>query len=724
MVIKFLSIVFQLSTNSLPDIKELKESKLSIASNSNAGTVNNFNGRATTERIRSRSIQHNPITISGPTSIAVRPKNLFKSSTQDDLMASLEFMNSLAADLPSGNNSHHHHHHNHNSNNSSGPLWLTAASPLKRSHTVQARRVVKIGNGNVSVVKPPNQFLPQQTFSVNEVMRKPPLPKLSLASPVSTTTSFAMSIPVQQQPQQPQQPQPQKQQHYPSHYVVLPPNAGGVTYYRNNNFNNSNLTPTVKAILSPSVCEQVYWPHQQQQLQQQQQGQQQKQPTQQQQQHFTQYHQASSPRPSRPTELFVRDIPYAESRTNTRPEPEPPVPPRSSSEGPSCSDTPPPLPVRKFRRVYTSNDVIEKDGKDELYSKPEKPKPSSTTQTSPRLYRTALSVDSGVMMGSPSPPTDSGIGVSPPTQVRQHVQQQQQQKQQHLHQPLKTRVSVRHSKEDEDDEELVRIAVEDAAVRRQRAPSSDDTASLCSSALSVESDTSGSRYDNVLRARIPSMSVEVTQPPVTPAKTSTLVAAAAEIAAATYLTAAAPVTSTGLPILQSRDEDGDDEDTDSNSNSDSDNLDLDSYSDDCDSDHEDDEKEEEELVSKEKPDKFHHPGLRLPLHRNSGPYENFKPDPKIEEAVTSPFSVECSSSSSFSSNSSSPKIIGKKTSRILKRSEDMKPADRPDLPPRENGSNHPIFNARRVHSSDVGVHPAPNDSSMRHFLAAGQTSNV
>ena len=283
---------------------------------------------------------------------------------------------------------------------------------------------------------------------------------------------------------------------------------------------------------------------------------------------------------------------------------------------------------------------------------------------------------------------------------------------------------MRHSKEDEDDEELVRIAVEDAAVRRQRAPSSDDTASLCSSALSVESDTSGSRYDNVLRARIPSMSVEVTQPPVTPAKTSTLVAAAAEIAAATYLTAAAPVTSTGLPILQSRDEDGDDEDTDSNSNSDSDNLDLDSYSDDCDSDHEDDEKEEEELVSKEKPDKFHHPGLRLPLHRNSGPYENFKPDPKIEEAVTSPFSVECSSSSSFSSNSSSPKIIGKKTSRILKRSEDMKPSDRPDLPPRENGSNHPIFNARRVHSSDVGVHPAPNDSSMRHFLAAGQTSNV
>ena len=329
-----------------------------------------MNGRATTERIRSRSIQHNPISIisGAASSIAVRRKNLFKSSTQDDLMASLEFMNSLAADLPSG-------HNNNNKGSNSGPLWLTATSPLKRSHTVQARRIVKIGSGNVSVVKPPNQFLPQQqqqnSFSANEVMRKPPLPKLSLASPASTSTSFAMSVPVQQQQQQQQQ-----QQHFPSHFVVLPPNASGGTYYRNNNsFINSNLTPTVKAILSPSVCEQVYWPQQQQQIQQQQQQmnpqpQHVHQETHQQPHHYNQYHHVSSPRPSRPTELFVRDIPYSEPRQNHRVtnEPEPPVPPRSSSEGPSCSDTPPPLPVRKFRRVYTTNDVIQRQ--EELYARP------------------------------------------------------------------------------------------------------------------------------------------------------------------------------------------------------------------------------------------------------------------------------------------------------------------------------------------------------------------
>jgi len=87
-------------------------------------------------------------------------------------------MNSLAADLPSnGNNNNNNNNVNNNKSNNNGPLWLTATSPLKRSHTVQARRVVKIGNGTVTVLKPQiqqqqqqQQFLQQQQQQ-NEVMR-------------------------------------------------------------------------------------------------------------------------------------------------------------------------------------------------------------------------------------------------------------------------------------------------------------------------------------------------------------------------------------------------------------------------------------------------------------------------------------------------------------------------------------------------------------------------
>ena len=508
-------------------------------------------GRATTDRIRSRSIQHSPIVITGP-SVAVRPKNLFKSSTQDDLMASLEFMNSLAADLPSNghgniNNSNIVNVNNNNkSNNSSGPLWLTATSPLKRSHTVQARRVVKIGNGNVTVVKPQlhlqQQFLQQQhqqQQQQSEVMRKPPLPKLSLASPTSTQQSFAMSIPVQQQQQQ--------QQYQPSHYSGLPHITSGGSFYRSNgNFVHTGLTPIVKAILSPSVCEQPHWPQQQQQQQHQiYQSQLQQQP-QESYNYGNPYQQASSPRLSRPTELFVRDIPLIEPRVAHRAPDEPPIPQRASSEGPACSDTPPPLPARKFRRLYTSGDVVQKDQR-EFLTRNETSKPSSTTQTSPRLYRTALSIDSGVMMGSPSPPTDSGIGVSPPTQVRQ-IQQQ------------KTRISLKANNEDSSVEittTLVLPKVEEQ--RRQRnVVSSDDSASICSSALSVESDTSGSRYDNVATQKLtPASSDDKTS------KTTSLVKAAADIAETRFLTS-------GHVVPQSRGEDGDDENDDDTDDEDGD----------------------------------------------------------------------------------------------------------------------------------------------------------
>ena len=713
----------------MPDIKELKETKLSVATASNASAQ--IFGRATTERIRSRSIQHSPIVISGPTSVSVRPKHLFKSSTQDDLMASLEFMNSLAADLPSNGNNHNVNNNNvnvinNNKGSNSGPLWLTATSPLKRSHTVQARRVVKIGNGTVTVVKPQlqpqqqqqfmqqqqqqhqHQQLPPQQQQQNEVMRKPPLPKLSLASPTSTqpSQSFSMLIPVHQQQQQP---------YPPSHY------SGPVGFYRNNgSFVHSGLTPTVKAILSPSVCEQPVWPHQHAQLYHQPQPQQQ-----QENYHYgNQYLQASSPRLSRPTELFVREIPLNDP--GHRSSDEPPVQQRASSEGPqsSSSDVPPPLPARKFRRALTSGDVMQQqqpDAKDDKSTKP-----SSTTQTSPRLFRTALSIDSGVLMGSPSPPTDSGIGVSPPTQVRQTQQQK-----------TKITLKARNKDDSEADVEITTFVPKETMTtsthrQRQRVVSSDDSASICSSALSVESDTSGSRYDNVTSQKIPSASSNEKT-----STTTSLVKAAADIAESRFLT-------TGGNPTHTRDDDGDDEnDTDEEDNDDdydSDNIDIDSTSE---SDSEPDDKIDE---PKDKPDKnqFRKPIIRLPVHRNSGPYENFKPDANSGECCDEPtsphYSSEGCSSSSFSSNTSSPKMIDKKSTRSLKRAPIAKDPlqQRPDLPPRENGGT---FQARRQQlqqhlqrhgrSSSEGLTSvvsvggnAHTDTSLRHFLAAGQTSNV
>ena len=313
-----------------------------------------------------------------------------------------------------------------------------------------------------------------------------------------------------------------------------------------------------------------------------------------------------------------------------------------------------------------------KDPKEEVYSLPEKTNLSSKIATSPKLNRTALSIDSGVMMGSPSPPTDSGIRVSPPTQMRQVRQQSELQK--HSVKSNKT-TAVAANKEEEG------------------VVSSDDTESLCSSALSVQSDTSGSCYDNVLRAQ---------NPPSGPiVKTSTLVAAAAEIAAASYLTRVEPVAVSLMP--QSRDEDGDDEDTDA-SNSDSDNLDLDSYSD------EESEPEEKEVISKEK----RKPRMTLPSNRNSGPYENFRNE-----------SAEgTGSSSSFTSTSSSPKVTRKKVLRDLKE-------NKTDIASREKSGNSKQQQQQHQQQQnaysnpEVKTTPAPfSDSSIRNFLAAGQTSNV
>lgn len=130
----------QMSTNSLPDIKEFND-RPSVAEAMTTSSV---------ERPRSRSHQLH-LTRSRPdvhrhvNQISLPPK-LMKSSTQDDLMASLEMMNSLAADLPT--------------------------SPLKRSLTLQP------------VTKCSSRSGPGQ---------KPPLPKLSVSSSNSDYGSTSLA---------------------------------------------------------------------------------------------------------------------------------------------------------------------------------------------------------------------------------------------------------------------------------------------------------------------------------------------------------------------------------------------------------------------------------------------------------------------------------------------------------------------------------------------------
>ena len=95
---------------------------------------------------------------------------LFKSTSKDaDLMASLEMMNNLAADLPhNSNNNNNGGHQNTNSNGGS--------TALKRSMTVQHRRP----QASAPIIKTPT----------SDETKKPPLPKLSLGnSPVTASHS-------------------------------------------------------------------------------------------------------------------------------------------------------------------------------------------------------------------------------------------------------------------------------------------------------------------------------------------------------------------------------------------------------------------------------------------------------------------------------------------------------------------------------------------------------
>jgi len=125
----------QLSTNSLPDIKEYREGK-KVVNISSCNTVDRV-----VERPRSKSHQHN-----FPPTLGIRPNNKEASSLpkcktktskhQDDLLASLEMMNSLAADLPA------------------------PESSFKRSYTLIPMKA-------------------KRNASPRDVILKPPLPKLT-----------------------------------------------------------------------------------------------------------------------------------------------------------------------------------------------------------------------------------------------------------------------------------------------------------------------------------------------------------------------------------------------------------------------------------------------------------------------------------------------------------------------------------------------------------------
>ncbi|XP_059089787.1 rho GTPase-activating protein 26-like [Tigriopus californicus] len=169
----------------------------------------------TNDRPRSKSHQHHePLT---PTPLIEKQRSLppaspsyESSSNQDDLMASLEMMNTLAADLPATNASPL----TRESSSSSGhppPINASNYCPLRRSRTIQASH--------------------SPTLSTHrEIHKKPPLPKLSLSSsssssnPVLEDSTFSFTTGVdspsnQQQhhhryPHNQQQPQQQHQNHH------------------------------------------------------------------------------------------------------------------------------------------------------------------------------------------------------------------------------------------------------------------------------------------------------------------------------------------------------------------------------------------------------------------------------------------------------------------------------------------------------------------------------
>ena len=148
---------------------------------------------------------------------------------------------------------------------------------------------------------------------------------------------------------------------------------------------------------------------------------------------------------------------------------------------------PPPIPIRKYQKFLQSNQPNHWTNQTELDNcypakkdddnrwKPSSPRSppgdiqlmvttSSPIPTPLTPHLTNVSIDSGLMV-SPSPPTDSGIAVSPFIRTRQN-----------------------HNKTRDDDHK---------SDMRQKETNSEDALSILSYSLSEGSDTSESKYDNV-----------------------------------------------------------------------------------------------------------------------------------------------------------------------------------------------------------------------------------
>ena len=170
---------------------------------------------------------------------------------------------------------------------------------------------------------------------------------------------------------------------------------------------------------------------------------------------------------------------------------------------------------------------------------------SNTTDSSPGMVRANMSMDSGVAVASPSPPTaDSGIAISPPIIAKKmnrttlSVNESQTNASNKLN-DAKTHKNIskdvtKTTSQQVDTQTKKDLSGHESTGREQPSEKSnvngeDNISVTSSSAFSgagVDSDTSVSRYDNVSeRKRLSSESLS---------KTSTLVAAAAAIAAANH----------------------------------------------------------------------------------------------------------------------------------------------------------------------------------------------
>ena len=645
----------QLSTNSLPDIKEFKDRAIAALTNAR----NQSGDKSSKSYISSHQNGHS-ITLASPSTVKHAILSKLPSptkvlsrapSTQDDLMASLEMMNSLAADLPT-------------------------SSPLKRSHTIQARR------GNRP--QQPQQEHQSQAVAVSlSSSKKPPLPKSSAPStPTSIPTtppSFTLhqvnhgqqcnnhpvpnSVPSHQISSAVQSNyDPQRHHHHHHYYHAHNPSqtpyiqnqgqegydssstcssSNGSTSNRANSSTMSigkgyrapppvpnsphivppllrnNSVPSIPLSNDKSLNQSItniqmaklsydetinarkwtqnvgnnnkldnYFGRRNE--------------------NYENAYITAATRPLRPTELFVRQISLSEVQTINgknvhkakdtsierirleSSESSSPtairstlhskdIPPSSSStrgEQEDC-ETPPPIPTRRYRRIFVNppnfvtktrngsgSDATGSIESDMGISKehPDQTSPSSldarrrlpqgyassssnTTDSSPGLVRANMSMDSGVAIASPSPPTaDSGIAISPPI-IAKKVNRSPFTLTESNSNATNTRKDAKVHKETSNNEDKNRLqkytekkditlghnSLKDLPINKASVIGEDNVSVTSSSAFSgagVDSDTSVSKYDNVSeRKRLSSDSLS---------KTSTLVAAAAAIAAANH----------------------------------------------------------------------------------------------------------------------------------------------------------------------------------------------